>query len=198
MDHNNNKAVSRRLKLTLLISIILVILPVAAIFAQKGRGDTPLLRERLFYGGSFGLQLGTITDIQVSPVVGIWLLPRLAAAVGPDYRFYKNPDYRTDIYGGSCYMQFVFIQDLDKLIPLGVHLGFFLHVEDELLSLQSSFWKIPPYPSERFFMNTVLAGAGISQQMGRRSFMNIMFLWTLNDPVYDLYSNPEIRISFIF
>jgi hypothetical protein len=198
MDHNNNKAVSRRLKLTLLNSIILVFLPVAAIFAQKGRDDTPPLRERLFYGGSFGLQLGTITDIQVSPVVGIWLMPRLAVAAGPDYRYYKDPNYRTDIYGGSCYMQFVFIQDLDKLIPLGMHLGFFIHVEDELLSLQSTFWKKPPYASERFFINTVLAGAGISQQMGRRSSLNFMFLWALNEKIDGLYSNPEIRVSFIF
>jgi hypothetical protein len=198
MDHNNYKAVSRGLKLTLLLLTISVFLPVAAIFAQKVRNDIPPLRERLFYGGSFGLQFGTITDIQVSPVVGIWLLPRLAAAVGPDYRFYKDPNYRTDIYGGSGYMQFVFIQDLDKLIPLGVHMGFFIHAEDELLSLQSSFWKNPPYPTDRFFINTVLAGAGISQQMGRRSSMNFMFLWALNKPVYDIYSNPEIRLSFIF
>ena len=81
---------------------------------------------------------------------------------------------------------------------MGAHIGVFLHFEDELLSLQSSFWKNPPITSERFYINTVLAGGGISQQIGRRSSLNIMVLWALNDSGYDVYSNPEIRVSFNF
>jgi hypothetical protein len=119
-------------------------------------------------------------------------------AVGPDYRFYKVPDYRTDIYGGSAYMQFVVIQDINSIIPLGAHAGIFIHMENELLSLQSSFWKDPPYKSERFFINTLLAGGGISQQLGRRSSLDMMILWALTVSEYNLYSNPELRVSFIF
>jgi len=33
--------------------------------------------------------------------------------------------------------------------------------------------------------------------MGRRGALNIIALWALNDP-YDLYSSPEIRVSFTF
>jgi hypothetical protein len=198
MDHNINKRVLSVMKRVIVLIIFSAFPNVSSLSAQQIRNDIPLLRERLFFGGSFGLQLGSITDIQVSPVVGLWLLPRLAVAIGPDYRFYKDPNYRTDIYGGSSYVQFHFIQDLNNLIPLGVHIGFFLHAEDELLSLQSSFWKNPPYASDRFFINTVLAGGGISQQMGRRSSLNFMALWALNEPAYAIYSRPEIRVSFIF
>jgi hypothetical protein len=82
---------------------------------------------------------------------------------------------------------------------MGVHTGLFLHVEDELLSLKTSFWKNPPpYETDRFYVNTVLAGAGISQQIGKRASLNFMLLWPLNDPVYELYSKPELRISFLF
>lgn len=145
-----------------------------------------------------GLQFGTITNIQVSPVVGLWVLPRLAVAIGPDYRFYKDRYDRTNIYGAKGYLQFVVIKDINKFLPVGTNTGIFFHIEDEALSLESSIWKNPPVFSERFYINTVLAGGGISQQMGRRSSLDIMVLWALNDSGYGVYNNPEIRISFVF
>jgi hypothetical protein len=167
-------------------------------YDQKETTDTPAFKERLFFGGSFGLMFGTVTDIQISPVVGFWLLPRVAVAVGPSYRFYKDPTDRTHIFGARGYVQFVVIQDLNSIIPLGSHTGIFLHAEDELLSLEASFWKYPLHPRGRFYENTILAGAGISQQLGKRSSVNFMALWPLNDPQYPIYSKPELRISFIF
>lgn len=168
-------------------------------YDQGNNKDTPPVKERLFYGGSLGLMFGTITDIQISPVIGFWVMPRVAVAVGPTYRYYKDQIDRTAIYGGRSYIQFVVIQDINSVLPVGVHTGVFFHVEDELLSLKTSFWKNPPpYKTDRFYVNTVLAGAGISQQIGRRSSLNLMILWPLNDSVYEIYSKPEIRISFLF
>ena len=168
-------------------------------YDQKSTNDVPAFRERLFFGGNFGLMFGTVTDIQISPVVGFWVLPRIAVAVGPTYRYYKDRIDRTALYGGKGYLQLVVIQDLNSVIPIGVHTGIFLHIEDELLSLKSSFWKYPPpYSSDRFYVNTVLAGAGISQQIGRRSSLNFMVLWPLNNSEFGIYSKPDIRVSFIF
>lgn len=177
---------------------LLIFSSFSIVSAQKVREEIPPLRERIFFGGNFGLQFGTITDIQISPVIGLWVLPRLAVAVGPDYRFYKDRYDRTNIYGGKGYMQFVVIKDINSFLPIGANTGIFLHVEDEVLSLESSFWKNPPVFSKRFYINTVLAGGGISQQIGRRSSLNIMILWALNDSGYAVYSNPEIRFSFNF
>jgi hypothetical protein len=167
-------------------------------FDQKDNNGTPSFKERLFYGGNLGLQFGTITDIQVSPVVGYWLLPRVAFAIGPTYRYYKDPSAETALWGAKAYVQLAVIQDLSSIVPMGSHTGIFLHVEDELLSLNSYFWKWPePFSSERFYLNTVLVGGGISQHLGRRSTLNFMVLWPLDNP-YNLYSNPEIRVSFIY
>lgn len=191
-------ALNRKFRqLSILVFVVMILLS-PVIYAQGSRQEAPSLKERLFYGGSFSLQFGTITDIEISPVVGLWVLPRFAVAAGPNYRFYKDPVGRTDIYGGRAYAQFVVIQNLNSIIPLGLNFGFFLHTEDELLSLDSEFWKDPPYTSGRFMVNTYLAGVGMSQPMGRRSSMNLMVLWALNDSTYDLYGTPEIRISFIF
>jgi len=165
---------------------------------QNPREEKPPLRERLFYGGNFGLQFGTITDIQVSPVIGLWVRPRIAVAIGPDYRFYKYRYDKTHIYGGKAYIEFVVIQDLGSFLPFGANTGVFLHIENEFLNLESAFWKAQPGDNQRFNMNTVLAGGGISQQMGRRSSLNIAVLWALNDSGYGIYSNPEFRVSFIF
>ena len=74
---------------------------------------------------------------------------------------------------------------------------YFIHLEDELLSLESAVWD-PQNPNDRFTVNTLLGGFGISQQLGARSALNLMFLWTLTDSGYALYNNPEIRISFTF
>jgi hypothetical protein len=192
------RPVCRKIRNITGIAGAMLIFTAYSLSGQNVRKEAPPLKERLFYGGSFGLQFGTIADIEVSPVIGLWVLPRLAVAVGPDYRFYKDPHNRTNIYGGSGYIKLVVIQDINSFIPLGIHTGLFLHAEDECLSLQSSFWKNPPYASDRFFINTLLAGVGISQQMGRRSSLDLMILWVLNDSKYDIYSNPEIRVSLIF
>jgi len=185
-------------KVIIFIAFIFLLLSVSPISAQRINGDAPALRERLFYGGSLGLQLGGITDIELSPVVGIWILPRLSVALGPDYRFYKDYYGRTDIIGGSVYTQIVVIQDLNNLIPVGMHYGIFLQAEDELLSLESLYWKPAPVKTDRFFMNTPMAGAGISQPLGRRTSLNVAVLWTLVTPEYEVYSNPEVRVSVVF
>lgn len=171
------------------------------LIAQDKSYERPPFKERLFWGGSFSLQLGTLTDIEIAPVVGVWLLPRLAIAAGPNYRFYKFLGEQTDIYGIQSYLQIVFLKDIDKFIPIGSHTSIVLQVDNELLSLESSFWKGSSYipgESKRFFVNTPLIGGGLSQQIGRRASINFIVLWALSDSGYALYSNPEIRISFIF
>jgi hypothetical protein len=184
-----------------LVLIFLSVVYISDIYGQeenRTREEAPPLKERLFFGGSFGLQFGTVTDIQFSPVAGLWVLPRVAVAAGPNYRYFKDPFDATSIYGGKAYTEFIFLQDLNNVIPLGLHFGLFFHLEDEVLSLESSFFGTPPYDSKRFLINTVLAGGGIRQQMGQRSSLNMTFLWALNDNGYGIYGNPEIRISFMF
>ncbi|HPA87312.1 MAG TPA: hypothetical protein PK106_05915, partial [Bacteroidales bacterium] len=158
------------------LMVLLLFISQSEAYAQeqnKPAEEKPPLKERLFFGGNFGLQFGTITDIQFSPVVGMWILPRLAVAAGPNFRFYKSPFDKTVIWGGKAYTEFIVVQDLNNVIPLGLHAGLFLHLEDEVLSLESSFFRTPPYESKRFVQNTILAGGGISQQIGRRSSINL-------------------------
>ncbi len=188
---------SRMFRNPLLIVILLIVSTVLS-YGQERARDIPPLKDRLFYGGNFSLQFGTFTDIEVSPVIGLWVLPRVAVAVGPDFQYYKVFSTSTVIYGGKSYVEVLFLQDLDNVIPLGIHLGLFLHGEYEALSLESAAFQSPPYDSGRFMTHTFLAGGGIRQQIGKRSSLNFTFLWTLNDPGYNIYGSPEIRVSFLF
>jgi hypothetical protein len=195
--HNERSVLFAPLK-CILMTILIILIHSSIINGQRTKEEPPPLKERLFYGGSFSLQFGTLTNIEVDPVIGLWVLPRIAFAAGPSYRFYKDYGGKTNIYGGRSYIQYVIFRDLDKFIPLGIHTSLFLHCEDEMLSLQSSFWKNVALTPERFMINSVLGGAGISQQMGARSSFNIIVLWVLNDPGVELYGKPEIKIGFIF
>jgi hypothetical protein len=177
--------------------LIIFLTSFTGLYGQRIGREAPPLKERLFYGGSFNLQFGTFTDIEVSPIIGLWVLPRINFATGPNFRFYKVYSSKTTIYGGRVYSEFLFLQDLNNVLPLGVHLGLFSHIEYELLSLESAFFKTT-YDSKRFLTNTILAGGGIRQQIGERSSLNLTFLWALNESEYEIYGNPEIRVSFIF
>lgn len=187
----------RQISLVFLLTLIMSVswVPVEG---QTTRPEVPPLKDRLFYGGNLNLQFGTYTDIQVSPVIGLWVLPRVGIAIGPDFQYYKLGSTSTFIYGGKTYLEYLFLQDLNNVIPLGMHVGLFLHAEYDLLSLESSFFKNPPYDTDRFLAGTILAGGGIRQQLGERSSLNMAFLWTLDSDAYGIYGNPEIRVSFMF
>jgi len=182
----------------LILLTVIMALSIQFAIGQRTREERPPFAERLFYGGSFSLQLGTITNIEFSPVIGFWILPRIALAAGPSYQFYKFYDTKTDIIGGRTYLQVVLLRDIDKFIPIGIHTSIFLHIEDEMLALKTDFWKGAAPPPKRFTVNSILGGGGLSQQLGRRSSVNIMVLWALTDSGYELYSTPEFRIGFVF
>lgn len=168
------------------------------VFGQETNSDKPELKDKLFYGGNFSLQLGTITNIEATPVIGIWILPRIAIAAGPSYQFYKDPVGRTNIYGGRMYSQYVVIQDINNIIPIGGNMAVFLHGEYEGLSLETYFWSNANAASDRFMVHSLLTGFGISQPIGKRSSINMMILWTLTANDYGVYDTPEIRVGFSF
>jgi len=186
----------------IIIIFVILLFSLSAAYGQKQKEQAPPLRERLFFGGSFGLQFGTVTYINIAPIAGLWVLPRVAVAAGPEYIYYQEPDYynggpdfKMSIYGAKFYTQFVVIQNLNSFLPIGANTGIFLHLEDEYQNRED---ESSTGQNMRFNVNTLLGGGGISQQIGRRSSINLMFLWVLDDGGYPIYSNPEIRISFTF
>lgn len=183
-----------------ILSFVILTFYFSVLSGQELSQEAPPIRQRLFFGGNFALQFGTITNIEISPLIGFWVLPNLAVAAGPNFSFYKDSYYNIKYqnYGVRGYVQYMIFRDLDKIIPVGIHLGIFLHLEDEMLSLDPDYWPTTPVSSNRTNINTLLGGVGLNQQIGPRSSINFMVLWTLTDSGYEVYSNPVIRIGFAF
>jgi hypothetical protein len=192
MDHR----IKRSLSVILVLSMGMAAAGQGA--GERGPSERPSFSQRLFFGGSFGLQLGTITNIDLAPIAGVWLLPRVAAGAGPSFQYYKDPYGATAIYGGRALIQLTLIQDLNNILPLGLNLGIFATGEYEGLSLEKEFFSITPASDGRLYYDSFLVGAGLSQPTGMRSSMNITFLWCITGNDYGIYDSPEIRIEFYF
>ena len=189
---------SMKKNLIMIACLLIAVSTVAQDYGTREIEDNPPVRQRLFFGGSFGLQFGTVTNIEVSPLVGFWLLPRVAIGAGPSFQYYKDPFGRTTIYGGRAMLQLKLVQDLNNIIPLGLNTGIFVTGEYEALSLEKSFFITPPGSEGRLYYGSFLAGAGLSQPTGKRSSMNVTFLWSLTGNEYGIHDTPEIRIEFYF
>lgn len=189
----------------IIVLLIVVLLSFSFTYAQWNEDEEETNKGKFFLSPDFGLQLGTLTRIEVSPSVGYYPLDRLALGIGARYEFYKNnfdgaSIPQTHIYGGKVFSRFILIKNIDNIIPLNMYTSIFLHAENELLSLESRYFKWPDYPPEgRFFLNTVLAGAGFLQPSGLRSAFTFMVLWDLtNNSLRSPYPNPVMRIGFQF
>lgn len=187
---------------------ILLAIVIALLVIPDSRAEweeTPTFRDRLFFGGNFGLSFGNTTSIIISPISGIRITPRFSSGLGLRYEYYKSNypgyvPYDTHIFGGSVFSRYMVIRDLGEAIGLGgLNSGLFLQVEYEMLNLESQYFDITnPSPDGRFNLHSVLVGGGIYQPIGRRSGLLLTVLWNLNESHNSIYTNPIIRIGFNF
>ncbi|MCA1757464.1 MAG: hypothetical protein LC649_08410 [Bacteroidales bacterium] len=191
----------KRPGLSALKIVMLLVIATAStreVCAQETRRSTaPAPSERIFLGGSFGLQFGTYAYLEFSPVVGYWLAPRISVAAGPSFKYYKDPYGSSDVWGWKGYTRFAIINDLSNIIPSALGISFYLHGEYESLSFRTSYLGIQS-DAPRQQVNTVFAGAGMSQPLGSRGNINLTLLWVVDDGGYMIYNNPEYRIEFVF
>jgi hypothetical protein len=158
--------------------------------------------DRIFFGGNFGMQFGTITNIEISPLVGYFITPKLSAGTGIRFEYFKDKGYyapyETIIYGGNIFTRYIIISNLGEGLNIGLNTGIFAQVEYEALSLEKAYFE-PPYTEDgRFIVHSVLVGGGIIQPIGRRSAFLLTVLYNLNENARSPYSNPIIRVGFTF
>jgi hypothetical protein len=150
---------------------------------QKGN-----FTSKLFFGGGFGLQFGSVTLIELSPLVGYKVTPKFSLGVSPTYKYYKYNDYygptndlSTNVWGGSIFARYSIFQNV------------FAHVEYESLYYNT---KVPGNIDYLEQYNSFFVGGGYNQQIGGNSAMYFLLLWNLNDTPDSPYINPVIRIGF--
>lgn len=148
----------------------------------------PSFASHLFFGGGLGLQFGSMTLIEVSPLVGYKVTPKFSVGISPTYKYYHYNDYygpsldlKTNVFGGSLFSRYVIWENL------------FAHVEFETLAYNT---EVPGYPITREQFNSFFVGGGYNQPIGGNSAMYILALWNLNDTPDSPYVNPVIRVGF--
>ncbi len=163
------------------------------VYCQKNE-QKPIENKRVerpyFTGGNFGLQFGSVTAIDVSPILGYRITENIAVGIGATYQYFKDARYvpaiSTDIYGGRLFARYYFFEK------------FFLHAEYEIINYE----KISIIPgtnnmlNERLWENNLFLGGGYRQLIGDFSSMHISVLWNFNQGPYSPFSNPQIRIGF--
>jgi hypothetical protein len=187
-------------KTILMIAGIITI--ISRINAQTVKEEKPTFLDKLFFGGNIGLQFGTLTHIEISPIVGYWITPRVSAGFGISYQYYREKlatTYTTHMYGGRIFSTLILVKDLNESFGLPMNGGIIGHIEFESLSLESKYFAVMnPGNKTRFYLNSVFIGGGYRQSLGQRSATYIMVLWNLNETANTIYTNPVIRIGFNF
>lgn len=138
--------------------------------------------DKVYFGGNFGIQVGTSTFVEVSPLVGYRITEKFSAGLGATYQYYhyrdRYYDLETNVYGGRLFGRYLFTDNL------------FGHLEYEYLNLEAfDFYR------RRVDVESILAGGGYLQRFGNNSAIVAMILYNFTESAYTPYQNPIIRIG---
>ncbi|GAB4281641.1 MAG: hypothetical protein Kow0068_06130 [Marinilabiliales bacterium] len=151
-------------------------------------------KDRLFYGGGFGLSIGSVTQIDIAPQVGFRVTDRFNTGVGVIYKYISVSDrysmsFSTSIYGFKVFTNYMVTSQL------------FPHAELESLSLERKYFDfINNFPQDgRFWYHSIFLGIGYYMPISPRSGSYILALYNINDSSNSPYSSPWIfRVGFNF
>ncbi len=136
--------------------------------------------NRVYYGGNFGLSMGSYTMIGAYPLVGFKVTPKLSAGVKLAYEYIQDKrfttNYNTSNYGASLFARYRVLK------PLYVHLEY-AGMNYELYNDLGE--------SKREWVPFLLAGAGYSQQVGSRTWVFAQILFDVLQSDKSPYGNWE-------
>jgi hypothetical protein len=146
-------------------------------------------KDRSYFGGSLGLQFGTVTLIDLSPLAGIMLSPKFSTGLGATYQYYEDNRFQGgsgSSFGGRAFARY-------NLLP-----NIFAYSEVE--SINWNAYNFGKDQFERTWTEAFFVGAGYFAPFGSRGGANFTFLYNLrhsNREAY--YSEPYlIRVGFVF
>ena len=168
-----------------LLVILVLVFSYSLGFSQTGNSlDGDKLSDRVYFGGNIGLQFGTVTNIELSPVVGYRFTDDFSAGIGITYIYFKRefdnyPDFETNIYGYRFFARH------------NIQEQFYAQAEYENLSLE--FFNINDGSSRREWVPGAFIGGGYFQPLGRNAGFNITALYNvLYDENKSPYNSPYV------
>lgn len=166
---------------------------------QKKKFVRPKFFDHTYVGGGLGLQFGSYTVLDLSPLVAYEVGKVFMFGVGATYLYarIKYPNYiqQNNMYGGR-----VFVRLLPARNVFSNGDAFFIHGEFEVLNVESPNQTSIVIP-QRYNVPGYIAGAGYQQAIGRRAFTYLSLLWNFNantnpNRPYP-YNNPLLRFGVL-
>jgi hypothetical protein len=126
--------------------------------------------DRLRAGGSFGLGFGTVTNVNLSPMVGYELTEKLVGGVGATIMYFRSRYYNINsiYYGGRGFLMYSIFPVVNLI------------AEYEGLNVEASYQK-------RKWLGSPMIGASYSQPIGKRFIKQVHFT-----ALYNLSYNNQI------
>lgn len=144
----------------------------------------PAWKDKLFVGGGIGASFGTVDYIEIAPIVGYRVIPKLALGGGVSYTYRHDdrytPSFTANDYGANVFMQFYAYGPL------------FLQAEYDYQNYQYLNYD---GTKSRSNYDSFLAGVGFNQSFKGRAGIYASVLYNLsydaNDPT-NPYSSPWV------
>ncbi|MCF8259082.1 MAG: hypothetical protein K9J06_16115 [Flavobacteriales bacterium] len=151
-------------------------------------------KNNLILGGNFGLQFGTVTFVDISPLAGYQVFKNAFLGLGVTYQYLNwetsGGAYATHTVGGRAFARYV------------IWKGIMAHAEFEMLNLdcfdEDHYVLTNELKTVRTWVPGALFGAGYYQRAGNRSGFTALVLFNAMQSNCTPYANPVIRIGFNF
>ncbi|GHA60198.1 hypothetical protein [Pontibacter akesuensis] len=145
--------------------------------------------DKLYFGGSLGLQFGTFTNISIMPTLSYAVFPKVFAGVGAVYHYKSGGGVNFNNYGGRGYLQ-------GELVEIGGG-ALLAHGEVESLSVEYAYYDQMGrmMGKTRSSLTMPLVGLGYRQRISSKGSFDLLVLYNANDSFYNPYSNPVIRFG---
>ncbi|HET8860727.1 hypothetical protein [Marivirga sp.] len=174
----------------LFISILLLLFASHNSICQKYVDEDSGIIDRIYLGGNFGLQFGSYTHIEASPLVGYMINEKLSAGVGVIYQYFRIRgnsqfgDYETNIYGGKLFGRYNFSNQV---------FGY-----SEYENINRDFRSSSTSDLSRIWVPAFFIGGGYFQPIGNRAGFTVMALYNLlHFPGRSPYNSPFVlRVGF--
>lgn len=172
-----------------LIVSVIVMVASNSVQAQKEFTEGSGFFDRVYLGGNFGAQFGSVTYIDLSPLAGYMINQNLSAGVGITYQYlkYRAYDISFSTYGWRTFAR----RNIGRQL--------FVHGEFENLNIQ--FYN--PSTADGIYRDWVpglFLGGGMFQPIGQRGGFMITALYNvLYDDLRSPYNSPVVlRLGFTF
>lgn len=147
--------------------------------------DFSSFKERIYVGGNVGAGFGSITFINVSPVIGCKITKEFSLGITGTYNYYSQSyggqKFVSTIYGGGGFGRYYF------------HDNFFAQVGVERLSVLDYRSIIP---NSRVWIDNILVGGGYRQMFTEKGSFVAAIFYNINQTPLSPYPNPIIQIGF--